>query len=147
MSNIYLIVPEAAFQAASDKFGVDKKLDPFTFEGKTAFKPNKKTEISSSIRKAGIPACVIAFNNANSSIIMWRDRVVFDAVGQVVDRSVATWQFHADLQYVVESKLRFLFKGERIVLDQLVMCFTCPEFCPNQIEYGKRYALSQMLLD
>lgn len=149
MSSILVVVPEAAYHAASALLGNHPAMaGPVTFENKVAFQPAAGKEISSAVRKTGIPSCIVAFNNMKSSVVMWKDRIIFDAVGKVIDHSVFDWVIDPQLKELIAVKLQIdakKYNGYQI--EKLVTAFTCPDFCPNQIEYGKRYALSQMLLD
>lgn len=108
----------------------------------------KGFDISSQFFRAGIPCNVAGFVNAKATSTLWREGFRFDATGQslklepwTIDTMVRDIQF----EYLQKCDRTHQFSTE--LLMQYAVALTGPEFCPNQVEYGKRHMLLNMLRD
>lgn len=105
----------------------------------------------SALANGGMANNIVGFNNDKSVKHMWKVATRFDATGLMIDDS--NWSMDSDLRYVIQHKLEQMAKQKQFndfsatLLMQYAMALCGPDFCPNQLEYGKRAMLRKMLLD
>lgn len=105
----------------------------------------------SALANGGMANNIIGFNNAQSTKHMWKVATRFDATGLMIDES--NWSVDTDLRYLIHHKLETMASKKDMndfsstLLMQYAIALCGPDFCPNQLEYGKRAMLRKMLLD
>lgn len=100
------------------------------------------------LQKAGIPCNVYGFQNTTTAAVMWASGYRFDATG--VPYTSDPWIMDSmvrDLQFDYLQKCDRTHEFSTQLLMQYAVALTGPEFCPNQVEYGKRHVLLNMLRD
>lgn len=105
-------------------------------------------EIGDRLHKAGIPCNAFGFVNSTTPSTLWRDGYRFDATG--VPYKADPWLVDTmvrDLQFNYLQKCDRTHEFSTQLLLQYAVALTGPEFCPNQVEYGKRHVLMNMLRD
>lgn len=105
----------------------------------------------SALANGGMANNIVGFNNDKSVKHMWKVATRFEATGLMVDAS--DWSIESDLRYLIHHKLEEMAKRKEYsdfsstLLMQYATALCGPDFCPNQLEYGKRAMLRKMLLN
>lgn len=106
----------------------------------------------SALANGGMANNIVGFNNPKSTKYMWKVASRFDATGLMID--TLDWSIDEDLKGFIFNKLEksvgsssqgWQFTSE--LLNQYAIALCGPDFCPNQLEYGKRAMLRKMLLN
>lgn len=105
----------------------------------------------SALANGGMSNNIVGFNNDKSVKHMWKTAVRFDATGLMFEET--NWAIDSDLKYLIHHKLEEMAKRKpwhdysSTLLMQYATALCGPDFCPNQLEYGKRAMLRKMLLN
>lgn len=104
--------------------------------------------LADTLANGGMASNIVGFNNASSFKVMWRRAVRFDATGLLVEST--TWSVGTELRDLIYDRLIATVDAQKWtteLLFQYAIALCGPDFCPNQLEYGKRYMLRKLLLD
>ena len=144
---IAVAIPKNCLELATESLG-GQWTNLAEFEDILMMRPQFKNVLGT-MGDAGIPFNAIGFMHTNGTKHMWAVSNRYDALGEMFERN---WQVDLDSFDVCHRKMLEMIDyslrdvSNDMVTQQYAKLATGPSFCPNQLEYGKRYKLSQMLL-
>jgi hypothetical protein len=151
---LVLVIPAIALEQVQSLLTGRQQLNGImSFEDKIVCSAVAGTHMGPTLNKGGIPRNVVGFGSNNDKP-MWRYSRRFDATGQAIEDQA--WDVDPELRAIIYERIRMNVKnntcGDDITWDswklaQYAFTLCGPDFCPNQLEYGKRYALRSLLLD
>lgn len=146
--SIVLVLPQIELSRVEDVVGKLTHVLAYADKSICCIGTKGMFALGEQLHKAGVPCNIFGFANTTSASVMWKDGYRFDAKGT----AYKTEPWHVDTM-VRDLQFNYLQKCDRThefsnqLLLQYAVALTGPEFCPNQVEYGKRHVLMNMLRD
>jgi hypothetical protein len=148
---LVMVVPADTVELVREGMnGQHLMLHELHFEDVFLFCPWSQIGSKGVLENLGIAFNITAFLRSENTKVMWMEGVSFDATGVrtvnkgwVRNEDEVGINLHKLIQSIPSCDIE---DWQHTLLAQYAIALTSPKFCPNQLEYGKRYKLSQMLL-